>query len=66
MYQFDSVANVKNWLNSSTRQEFLDKAEAIFDGPGTQQVIARGQQEVDTLVTAWSPTKSRRTRPTSS
>ena len=51
VYQFDSVANVKNWLNSSTRQEFLDKAEAIFDGPGTQQVIARGQQEVDTLVT---------------
>lgn len=49
--QFNSVAHARNWLNSATRQRFLDEGRALFDGPGTQQVIARGRSEEDTLVT---------------
>ena len=50
-YQFDSVANMQKWLNSATRQEFLDRGAEMFDGPGTQQVIAQDSKVDDTLVT---------------
>ena len=35
VYKFDSVGNVQNWLNSSTRQRLINEAAHLFDGPGT-------------------------------
>jgi antibiotic biosynthesis monooxygenase (ABM) superfamily enzyme len=51
IYRFDSVAHVQAWINSATRQEHLDKGQAYFDGPATQQVITGGSAPVDPLVT---------------
>ncbi|KAA0096080.1 antibiotic biosynthesis monooxygenase [Mycolicibacterium sp. P1-18] len=51
VYQFDSVAHMQKWVNSATRQEFLDRGADLFDGPGTQQVIAQESKVDDTLVT---------------
>lgn len=51
VYRFDSVPNLRNWLNSSTRQSLLDEAADLFDGPATQQVIAQGTEIADPLVT---------------
>ena len=49
-YRFDSVANMGKWVNSATRQEFLNRGADLFDGPGTQQVIAQEGKVDDTLV----------------
>ena len=51
IYNFDSVANAQNWLNSSARRELLEQAADIFDGPGTEQVLSQGNQISDPLVT---------------
>jgi uncharacterized protein len=51
VYRFDSVANMQRWLNSATRQDLLDRAADMFDGPGTQQVLTRDDIADDTLVT---------------
>jgi uncharacterized protein len=51
VYQFDSVATMQKWVDSATRQEFLDRGADLFDGPGTQQVIARDSKVDDSLVT---------------
>ncbi len=51
IYRFDSVANAQSWINSSTRQALLDEAVAMFDGPGTRQVIARRTKADDALIT---------------
>ncbi|MCV7420304.1 antibiotic biosynthesis monooxygenase [Mycobacterium yunnanensis] len=51
VYHFDSVATMQTWLNSATRQEFLDRGADLFDGPGTQQVIAQEGRVDDSLVT---------------
>lgn len=51
VYTFDSVPNLQNWLNSSTRQRLLAEAEDLFDGPGTRQVISQGTAVSDPLVT---------------
>ncbi len=51
VYQFDSVANMQKWINSATRQEFLDRGTDLFDGPGTRQVIVQDSKVDDTLVT---------------
>ncbi len=51
VYQFDSVATMQSWMNSATRQDFLDRGADLFDGPGTQQVIARDSRVDDALVT---------------
>ncbi|MGV1087767.1 MAG: antibiotic biosynthesis monooxygenase [Mycobacterium sp.] len=51
VYKFDSVPNLRNWLNSSTRQTLLDQATEFFNGPGTVQVIARDGEIADPLVT---------------
>ena len=51
VYKFDSVLQLQNWLNSSTRQRLLDEAADLFDGPGTQQVISQSNEIVDPLVT---------------
>lgn len=51
VYKFDSVPQVQNWLNSSTRQRLIDEAAEFFDGPGTRQVIAQQNEISDPLVT---------------
>lgn len=51
VYQFDSVANMQKWVDSATRQEFLDRGAEMFDGPGTRQVIAQDSKVDDALVT---------------
>jgi antibiotic biosynthesis monooxygenase (ABM) superfamily enzyme len=51
VYRFDSAANLKSWINSASRQDLLDRAGSLFDGPGTLQVIVRDGQPDDSLVT---------------
>lgn len=51
VYRFDSIADVQAWINSATRQEYLNRGAPYFDGPATQQVISGGSQPVDPLVT---------------
>lgn len=51
VYRFDSVAHLQTWINSATRQTYLDVGAKYFDGPGTQQVVSSGTQTVDPLVT---------------
>ena len=51
VYKFDSVPDVQNWLNSSTRQSLLDEAADLFDGPGTRQVLSQNNEISDPLVT---------------
>ncbi|MFE3290117.1 antibiotic biosynthesis monooxygenase [Rhodococcus sp. NPDC059234] len=51
VYRFDSVANVQAWINSATRQDWLDKGQRYLDGPATQQVITGGSRPNDQLVT---------------
>ncbi len=51
IYRFDSVAHLREWLNSATRQERLASGEQYFDGPGTQQVLGGATQRTDSLVT---------------
>lgn len=50
-YKFDSVPHVQNWLNSRTRQDLLDRAGDLFDGPATQQVLSQDSEISDPLVT---------------
>lgn len=51
VYRFDSLAHLQAWINSATRQRFLDIGSKYFDGPGTQQVVSGGTQPTDPLVT---------------
>jgi antibiotic biosynthesis monooxygenase (ABM) superfamily enzyme len=51
VYRFDSVGHLRDWINSATRQEFLDSGQQYFDGPATQQVISGGTRPADPLVT---------------
>lgn len=51
VYKFDSVPNLQNWLNSSTRQALLNEAADLFDGPGTVQVLSQSGEISDPLVT---------------
>ena len=51
VYRFDSITHLRNWLNSSTRQEYLDRGQPYFDGPATQQVLTGGSKVEDALVT---------------
>lgn len=52
VYRFDSVANARQWLDSSAHQNLLDRAAPLFAGPGTRQIIADGDQAGEQLVTA--------------
>lgn len=49
IYRFDSVVNARNWLDSGTHQELLDRAAPYFSAPGTRQFIA-DSSEVGTAV----------------
>ncbi|MGW0700351.1 antibiotic biosynthesis monooxygenase [Streptomyces sp. NPDC002867] len=51
VYRFDSIAHLQAWINSATRQRFLDAGRKYFDGPATQQVVSGGTQPADPLVT---------------
>ncbi|MGW3069184.1 antibiotic biosynthesis monooxygenase [Streptomyces sp. NPDC001130] len=51
VYRFDSVAHLQAWINSATRQTYLDAGAKYFDGPATQQVVSSGTQSLDPLVT---------------
>ncbi|MFB6931814.1 antibiotic biosynthesis monooxygenase [Streptomyces chartreusis] len=51
VYRFDSVAHLQAWINSGTRQTYLDVGSKYFDGPATQQVVSSGTQSLDPLVT---------------
>ncbi|WP_336113106.1 antibiotic biosynthesis monooxygenase [Streptomyces sp. PTD9-10] len=51
VYRFDSVAHLQAWINSGTRQTYLDVGAKYFDGPATQQVVSSGTQSLDPLVT---------------
>ncbi|MEU6776497.1 antibiotic biosynthesis monooxygenase [Streptomyces sp. NPDC046759] len=51
VYRFDSVAHLQTWINSATRQTYLDVGAKYFDGPATQQVVSSGTQALDPLVT---------------
>ncbi|NMD58756.1 UNVERIFIED_ORG: hypothetical protein FNL38_1011252 [Nocardia globerula] len=51
VYRFDSIAHVQAWINSATRQDFLERGRQFFDGPGTQQVVSGGIKRPDPLLT---------------
>ncbi|MFF2144064.1 antibiotic biosynthesis monooxygenase [Kitasatospora sp. NPDC058190] len=51
VYRFDSIAHMQVWINSATRQRFLDAGSRYFDGPATQQVVVGGTRTADPLVT---------------
>ena len=43
---FDSVTNMRRWLSSEARQQYLDEGQRFLDGPSTQEVIV-GRQPGD-------------------
>ena len=51
IYRFDAIANLRAWLNSSTRQERLATGTQYFDGPPTQQIVGGAAKAADQLVT---------------
>lgn len=51
VYRFDSIAHLQVWINSATRQRFLDAGSKYFDGPATQQIVSGGTHSTDPLVT---------------
>jgi uncharacterized protein len=51
IYRFDSMANLRAWLDSSTRQEQLVIGRTYFDGTPTQQIVGGAPNAADQLVT---------------
>jgi uncharacterized protein len=51
IYRFDSIPNLRAWLNSATRQDLLAQGRQYCDGPPTQQILTGGAAPRDTLVT---------------
>jgi antibiotic biosynthesis monooxygenase (ABM) superfamily enzyme len=51
IYRFDSHANLRGWLNSATRQEYLAAGGKYFDGTPTQQILGGVSKAADQLVT---------------
>jgi len=51
IYRFDSLANLRAWMNSSTRLEGMAVGEQYFDGPATQQIVGGAATPADQLVT---------------
>jgi antibiotic biosynthesis monooxygenase (ABM) superfamily enzyme len=51
IYRFDSIANLRAWLNSSTRQEGMVGGAQYFDGPSTQQIVGGAAKPADQLIT---------------
>jgi uncharacterized protein len=51
IYRFDSLPNLRAWINSATRQDLLAVGQRYLERPSTQQVITGGATPPDTLVT---------------
>jgi antibiotic biosynthesis monooxygenase (ABM) superfamily enzyme len=51
IYRFDSIANLRAWINSATRQDGLSEGQRYLDGLPTQQIVTGGAEPPDTLVT---------------
>jgi len=51
IYRFDSIPNLRAWINSATRQDRLAERRRYCDGPSTQQIVTGGATLPDTLVT---------------
>jgi antibiotic biosynthesis monooxygenase (ABM) superfamily enzyme len=51
VYRFDSLAHLRDWLNSATRQRYLDEGQHLFAGPATRQVLTGRSKVADPLVT---------------
>ena len=51
IYRFDSAANLRAWLNSSTRLERLAEGQQYLAGPATQQFVGGTPTPIDQLVT---------------
>lgn len=51
VYRFDSIANLRAWMDSSTRLEGMAVGEQYFDGPATQQIVGGAAKAADQLVT---------------
>jgi uncharacterized protein len=51
IYRFDSLPNLRAWINSATRQDLLAEGQRYLECPSTQQVITGGATPPDTLVT---------------
>lgn len=51
VYRFDSLANAQHWLDSSTRQDLLDRAAPLIVGPGTRQILSEGSDASGALLT---------------
>ncbi|MBF6447283.1 MULTISPECIES: antibiotic biosynthesis monooxygenase [Nocardia] len=52
IYRFDSIPNLRAWINSATRQDSLAEGRRYLDGPPTQQIVTGAAAPPDTLVTA--------------
>ncbi|WP_227983363.1 antibiotic biosynthesis monooxygenase [Nocardia spumae] len=52
IYRFDSIPNLRAWINSATRQDRLAEGRRYLDGSPTQQILTGGAAPPDTLVTA--------------
>ena len=51
IYRFDSAANLRAWLDSSTRLDRLALGDQYLDGLATQQIVCGTETPVDQLVT---------------
>lgn len=51
IYRFDSIANLRAWLDSSTRQERMVVSGQYVDGPATQQIVGGTAKPPDQLLT---------------
>jgi uncharacterized protein len=51
IYRFDSIANLRAWIDSATRQDRLAEGRRYVDGPPTQQIVSGAATAPDTLVT---------------
>ncbi|MBU3064437.1 antibiotic biosynthesis monooxygenase [Nocardia sp. NEAU-G5] len=52
IYRFDSIPNLRAWINSAARQDRLAEGQRYLDGPATQQIVTGAAMPADTLVTA--------------
>jgi uncharacterized protein len=51
IYRFDSIPNLRAWINSATRQDRLAEGRRYLNGPPTHQIVTGAATRPDTLVT---------------
>ncbi|MDH6678794.1 antibiotic biosynthesis monooxygenase (ABM) superfamily enzyme [Rhodococcus sp. LBL1] len=60
VYRFDSLENLRRWLDSNRRRDLVERAHALFDAPPTQHVlIEEGGAEAVTVVVSHPPVPGR-------